>query len=210
MRAGGTGGIRFERHSARLIARAQATLRAVPPPTALSAWLKAEMPRKGYPLAGPRAGGISRLADDAGISRAALSRIMSGQADPSIETLRALGNQLGYTLIEMLEFAGLIEPEERAAHAAKTDQPNSGLTKIEPDDWQVTTPPDDLWLGVNWDDLTLEERYVWHTPNTSPQTRLRLFKAVQFEREYEIQGEMERNSNDRESNQRHSNGANGA
>jgi transcriptional regulator with XRE-family HTH domain len=185
-------------------------LRAVPPPTALSTWLKTEMPRKGYPLAGPRAGGISRLADDAGISRAALSRIMSGQADPSIETLRALGDTLGYALIEMLEFAGLIEPEERAAHEAKADHPNSALPQISPDDWWVTTPPEDLWLGINWPDLDITERAIWHLPNTSREIRLRLFLAYQTEREYEMQAEMDRRGVDGGTIPRQVNGTNGA
>ena len=185
-------------------------LRAVPPPTALSTWLKTEMPRKGYPLAGPRAGGISRLADDAGISRAALSRIMSGQADPSIETLRALGDTLGHTLIEMLEFAGLIEPEERAAHEAQADHPSSALPQISPDDWWVTTPPEDLWLGINWGDLDITERAIWHLPNTSPALRLRLFRALQMERRFEMDAEMERRGIDRDASPRQVNGANGA
>jgi transcriptional regulator with XRE-family HTH domain len=168
------------------------------------------MPRKGYPIAGPRAGGISRLADDAGISRAALSRIMSGQADPSIETLRALGGTLGYTLIEMLEFAGLIEPEERAAHEAKADHPSSTLPQIRPDDWRVDNPPDDLWLGLNWEDLDYAERCVWHIPNTSREIRLRLFKALQMERGFEIEAEMERRGIDRDASPRQVNGTNGA
>ena len=194
----------------RLIARAQAMLRAVLPPTALSTWLKTEMPRKGYPLAGPRAGGISRLADDAGISRAALSRIMSGQADPSIETLRALGGTLGYTLIEMLEFAGLVEPEERAAHEAKADHPSSTLPQIRPDDWRVDDPPDDLWLGLDWEDLDYAERCVWHIPNTSPAVRLRLFRALQMERRFEREAAEERRGVDGEANSLRRNGTKGA
>ena len=169
------------------------------------------MPRKGYPLAGPRAGGISRLADDAGISRAALSRIMSGQADPSIETLRALGDTLGYTLVQMLEFAGLIEPDEQKAHdSGQQPHPSDGLPHIGADDWWVENPPPDLWLGLVWADLTRAERMIWHLPNTSPATRLRLMRMLQNELEAEVAAEHYGRGLDARPDRQQSRGANGA
>lgn len=68
------------------------------------------MPRRGYPLEGPRAGGLSRLADDAGISRSSLSRIVSGDAEPSVETLRALAKVFRMSLGAMMVHAGVAEP----------------------------------------------------------------------------------------------------
>jgi transcriptional regulator with XRE-family HTH domain len=79
---------------------------------ALSQWLRQEMPRRGYPLEGPRAGGLSRLADDAGISRSSLSRIVSGEAEPSMETLRALGRVFQLSLGAMMVHAGFAEPDD--------------------------------------------------------------------------------------------------
>lgn len=65
----------------------------------LSQWLHEQMPRRGYPLGGPRAGGISRLAADAGIPQATMSRLVHGQAvEVSTDNLRKLGKVFGKTL----------------------------------------------------------------------------------------------------------------
>lgn len=179
------------------------------PETALARWLTEELPRRGYPL-GPRAGGIARFAADTGLSPATASRTVNGKQEPSTDTLRRIGKLWGIPFTEMLEFAGLIEPEERAAHEAKADHPSRSLPQIRPDDWRVDNPPDDLWLGLNWDDLDYAERCVWHIPNTSREIRFRLFKALQMERGFEVQAEMERRGIDRDANHRHINGANEA
>lgn len=173
------------------------------PETALSRWLADELPRRGYPL-GPRAGGIARFAADAGLSPATASRTVNGKQEPSTDTLRKIGKLWGIPFTEMLVLAGQAVDHGRRVSA------NNDAPRIGADDWWVTTPPDDLWLGVDWEKLTLEERWVWHTPNTSRETRFRLYKAVQMEREYEIQADMERRGIDRDTNHRQANGANGA
>ncbi len=178
------------------------------PETALARWLAEELPRRGYPL-GPRSGGIARFAADAGLSAATASRTVNGKQEPSTDTLRKIGKLWDIPFTEMLEIAGLVEPEERAAHEAQADHPSSPLPQISPDDWWVTTLPDDLWLGLEWEKLTLEERWVWHTPNTSRETRFRLYMAVRMEREYELQAEMERREADGGANSRLRNGTKG-
>lgn len=80
--------------------------------TALSRWLRAEMPRRGYPIEGPRAGGISRLAQDAGISQANMSRLVNGAGEPNIDTLRKIGEVFKVPLGEMMVHAGLAERGE--------------------------------------------------------------------------------------------------
>lgn len=80
--------------------------------TAFGAWLRREMPRRGYPLEGHRAGGKSRLADDADLSRASMSRIVDGLAEPSLDTLRKIGGVFGIPLGEMLVHANMAEPGE--------------------------------------------------------------------------------------------------
>lgn len=80
------------------------------------------MPRRGYPLEGPRAGGMTRLAADAGISQATMSRLLSGRGEPSYDSLRKIGALWGYTLHQMMVFAGITEPDEQGARA---DQPAS-------------------------------------------------------------------------------------
>jgi transcriptional regulator with XRE-family HTH domain len=79
--------------------------------TSLSRWLHREMPRRGYPLEGHRAGGITRLAADTGISQATMSRMVSGLTEPSVDSLRKIGAVWDYTLQEMMVFAGLSEAD---------------------------------------------------------------------------------------------------
>lgn len=85
------------------------------------------MPRRGYPLDGRRAGGITRLAADTGISQATMSRMVNGQGEPSVESLRKIGQVFGYSLSEMMVHAGLVEPgqvQEPAVKAAPAPQPS--------------------------------------------------------------------------------------
>src|SRR5437879_7687229 len=87
--------------------------------TSLSRWLRQEMPRRGYPLEGHRAGGITRLAADTGISQATMSRMLNSQGEPSVDSLRKIGSLWGYTLQEMMVFAGLAEPSGPVAHVSQ-------------------------------------------------------------------------------------------
>ena len=121
--------------------------------TPLASWLRTEMPRRGYPIDGPRAGGIARLADDAEISRASLSRIVNGHAEASIDNLRKIGQVLTYTLGEMLVHAGIAEPEDLTIRgaAAPQDDPDHALASVP--------------ARVNLPDLTPWERHLWLTPD---------------------------------------------
>ena len=80
--------------------------------TPLSRWLRDEMPRHGYPLEGRRAGGVSRLAADAGIPQATMSRLVHGQSTPDVQTLRKLAPIFHVSLDKMLVIAGLANPDE--------------------------------------------------------------------------------------------------
>jgi transcriptional regulator with XRE-family HTH domain len=95
------------------------------------------MPRRGYPLEGHRAGGITRLAADTGISQATMSRMVNGQGEPSIDSLRKIGDLWGYTLQEMMVFAGFAEASDRppVAHIGQvefaTPEPRTQGVRIE-------------------------------------------------------------------------------
>ena len=127
--------------------------------TPLASWLRTEMPRRGYPIDGPRAGGIARLADDAEISRASLSRIVNGHAEASIDNLRKIGQVLTYSLGEMLVHAGIAKPADlqiRDAPAGDQRRPRAGIpanvnfSELEP--WEQ-----EIWLNS---DLTTPEKKV--------------------------------------------------
>ena len=126
--------------------------------TPLASWLHTEMPRRGYPIDGPRAGGIARLADEAEISRASLSRIVNGLAEPSIENLRKIGKVLGYSFGEMLIAAGIAEPEDlqlRDTPANKPDRPRVGVP-----------------VNVNFAELQPWEQDIWLTDLTTPEKKV--------------------------------------
>jgi transcriptional regulator with XRE-family HTH domain len=126
--------------------------------TPLASWLRTEMPRRGYPIDGPRAGGIARLADEAEISRASMSRIVNGLAEPSIDNLRKIGTVLGYSFGEMLIHAGIAEPADLHLRDAPAEEdiervgvPASvHLHDLEP--WER-----DIWLNAG---LTTPEKKV--------------------------------------------------
>lgn len=116
----------------------------VPTNTKFAQWLRQEMPRRGYPLEGPRAGGIARLAADAGIGHGSVSRLVAGQTEPSITTLRRIGQLWGYTLGEMLVHAGLAEPEEMTiVQRPPRTEPEPPRTGPDPED-PFAGWPDDL------------------------------------------------------------------
>lgn len=140
--------------------------------TPISRWLREEMPRRGYPLDGPRAGGISRLADDADISRASLSRVVSGQGELSVEALRKIGAVFGMSLPEMMVHAGMMTLDEVQLAAVHLGPFNgTGIeTAAEPGPDSVATllerPPADVPPEIveNWANYLDWERFLWWLP----------------------------------------------
>ncbi|WP_243870216.1 helix-turn-helix domain-containing protein [Streptomyces liangshanensis] len=70
------------------------------------------MRRQGYDIDNPRGGGKSKLADDAGVHRAAVSRLLQRQSMPDLETMRRLAAVLGIPLREMLIRSGRLSEED--------------------------------------------------------------------------------------------------
>jgi transcriptional regulator with XRE-family HTH domain len=101
------------------------------------------MPRRGYPLEGHRAGGITRLAADTGISQATMSRMVNGLGEPSVDSLRKIGNLWSYTLQEMMVFAGFAEAGDHppVTHLGqvqiKTPEPIPGVRVEQVDETHV-------------------------------------------------------------------------
>lgn len=137
--------------------------------TPISRWLREEMPRRGYPLEGPRAGGISRLADDADISRASLSRVVAGQAELSIEALRKIGAVFKISLPTMMRHAGLLDPDEIEQAGLELGTPTASVVDaraLTPADHQaalLTQPPPDAppEIAKLWPNYTVLERQLW-------------------------------------------------
>ncbi|WP_327359200.1 transcriptional regulator [Streptomyces sp. NBC_01304] len=70
------------------------------------------MRERGYDIDSPRGGGKSKLADDAGVHRAAVSRLIQRQSMPDLETMRRLASVLGVPLRDMLIRSGRLSEDD--------------------------------------------------------------------------------------------------
>ncbi|WP_234323503.1 helix-turn-helix domain-containing protein [Streptomyces sp. NRRL F-2580] len=59
-----------------------------------------------------RRGGKSRIADEAGVHRAAVTRLLQRQSMPDLETMRRIAPLLGVSVRDMLIRSGRVAPEE--------------------------------------------------------------------------------------------------
>jgi transcriptional regulator with XRE-family HTH domain len=82
---------------------------------AFASWVEALMRRRGYDVDAPRGGGKSRLADDAGVHRAAVTRLLQRQSMPDLETMRRLAGALEVPVRDMLVQSGRLTAEELPA-----------------------------------------------------------------------------------------------
>ncbi len=132
------------------------------------------MERRGYPVGGPRSGGISRLATDTGISQATVSRLVNGQGEPSVDSLRKIGNLWGYSLGQMLVFAGVADPAD--VGMAVEDPATAAEPPVIPDE-----PPADLprVLAARYLNFTATERAILWLPDTTPGEREQLVRIWQ-------------------------------
>lgn len=129
--------------------------------TAISRWLQKEMPQRGYPIGGRRSGGISRLAEDAGIPQASMSRIVNGGAEPSLDALRKIGKALRVPLNELLIHAEMADESDFAL------PPLVGpITPVIEAARRVKVPRD-----VPLEDLEPYKQHLWLTPELTVQQR---------------------------------------
>ncbi|MBO0652032.1 helix-turn-helix domain-containing protein [Streptomyces triculaminicus] len=75
-------------------------------------WVEHLMRERGYDIDSPRGGGRSRLAEDAGVHRAAVTRLLQRRSLPDLETMRALARVLGVGLRDMLIESGKASAED--------------------------------------------------------------------------------------------------
>ncbi|WP_175409953.1 helix-turn-helix domain-containing protein [Streptomyces sp. TRM64462] len=77
-----------------------------------AAWLEELIRRRGFDIDSPRGGGKSRLADEAGVHRAAITRLLQRQSMPDLETTRRLAHVLQVPVREMLIRSGRLTEED--------------------------------------------------------------------------------------------------
>lgn len=103
-----------------------------PPPTgpaALAHWLTRRLADRGYDLSGPRSGGITKAAEDSGISPASMSRLVRGtRTVADIDVYRRLGRWLNHPSGDLLVKAGLLTPGDlTTGHQITPEQAADGL-----------------------------------------------------------------------------------
>lgn len=79
---------------------------------AFASWIEDLMRRSGYDIDSPRGGGRSRIADEAGVHRTAVTRLLQRQSMPDLETTRRLARVLGVPVRDMLIRSGRLTAEE--------------------------------------------------------------------------------------------------
>jgi transcriptional regulator with XRE-family HTH domain len=95
---------------------------------AFANWLREQLELRGYDL-GVRGGGQTRFAEDSGIGRATISRILSGQGATDTAVLAKLAEALHIKLSEVLVRAGILDKNELSA----IQEPSPGSRRITPD-----------------------------------------------------------------------------
>ncbi|WP_256106885.1 helix-turn-helix transcriptional regulator [Streptomyces sp. ODS05-4] len=83
-----------------------------------AAWIEDLIRRRGYDIDSPRGGGKSRLADEAGVHRAAITRLLQRQSMPDLETTRRLAHVLGVPVRDMLIRSGRLSEDDLPLPAA--------------------------------------------------------------------------------------------
>ncbi|KUN76117.1 helix-turn-helix domain-containing protein [Streptomyces griseoruber] len=90
---------------------------------AFAAWVEDLMRERGYDIDSPRGGGKSRIADEAGVHRAAVTRLLQRQSMPDLETTRRLARVLGVPVRDMLIRSGRLTAEELADPHGRASAP---------------------------------------------------------------------------------------
>lgn len=77
-----------------------------------AAWVEELMRGRGYDIDSPRGGGKSKLAEDAGVHRAAVTRLLQRQSMPDLDTMRGLARALDIPIREILIRSGKLTEED--------------------------------------------------------------------------------------------------
>ncbi|GAA3769533.1 helix-turn-helix domain-containing protein [Streptomyces phyllanthi] len=75
-------------------------------------WIEGVMRTRGYDIDSPRGGGKTKLAEDAGVHRAAITRLLQRQSMPDLETMRGLSRALGIPVRDVLIRSGKLAEED--------------------------------------------------------------------------------------------------
>ncbi|WHM37180.1 helix-turn-helix transcriptional regulator [Streptomyces sp. BPTC-684] len=103
-------------------------------------WIEDLIRRRGFDIDSPRGGGRSRLADEAGVHRAAVTRLLQRQSMPDLETTRRLAHVLEVPVREMLIRSGRLTEDDLPLPSLRA---GGSVTP-----WQLTLEEAAVGLGV--------------------------------------------------------------
>ncbi|WP_411073781.1 helix-turn-helix domain-containing protein [Streptomyces sp. cmx-4-7] len=96
-----------------------------------AAWIEELIRRRGFDIDSPRGGGKSRLADEAGVHRAAITRLLQRQSMPDLETTRRLAHVLDVPVRDMLIKSGrLTEDDLPLPQTSGAPRPGAGGRRL--------------------------------------------------------------------------------
>ncbi|QOV41970.1 helix-turn-helix transcriptional regulator [Streptomyces chromofuscus] len=99
-----------------------------------AAWVEGLMRERGYVIDGPRGGGKSKLADDAGVHRAAVTRLLQRQSMPDLETMRRLAAVLDIPLRNMLIRSGRLSEEDLPLEVSRSASEGVPPDRLSPEE----------------------------------------------------------------------------
>lgn len=101
-----------------------------------AAWIEELIRRRGFDIDSPRGGGKSRLADEAGVHRAAVTRLLQRQSMPDLETTRRLARVLRVPVRDMLIRSGRLTEDDLPLPSAPAADPapSAGRRHLTPEE----------------------------------------------------------------------------
>ncbi|MFD9485751.1 helix-turn-helix domain-containing protein [Streptomyces sp. NPDC059991] len=106
-------------------------------------WIEDLIRRRGFDIDSPRGGGRSRLADEAGVHRAAVTRLLQRQSMPDLETTRRLAHVLQVPVREMLIRSGRLTEDDLPLPSLRGAGAGGGGAP-----WRLTLEEAAVGLGV--------------------------------------------------------------
>ncbi|WP_405019602.1 helix-turn-helix domain-containing protein [Kitasatospora sp. NBC_00070] len=105
--------------------------------------------KAGYDIDGPRGGGKTKLARDAGVSLSTISRLLSGERAPDPENFEGLARALGVDLRELLVRSGIFSAESMHSWPETAVRSRPITPRDAADDLGITDPVDrEMFLAM--------------------------------------------------------------
>ncbi|MEV0276688.1 helix-turn-helix transcriptional regulator [Streptomyces sp. NPDC050610] len=95
-----------------------------------AAWMEDLMRSRGYDIDHPRGGGRSKIADDAGVHRAAVTRLLQRQSMPDLTTMRGLARALDVPVRDVLIQSGKLTEDDLPLPVTQPRHSTAGSRRV--------------------------------------------------------------------------------